>query len=290
MAIIVDENSKVIVQGITGREGSFHTKKMIEYGTNIVGGVTPGKGGSEIYGVPVFNTVADAVKETKADTTITFVPPSVGADAVLEAINAGVEKIVCITDGIPLHDELKICRASVYNNTILIGPNTPGIISPGKAVVGLMPTHIFLEGNVGILSRSGSLIYQMSNDLTKKGIGQSTVIGIGGDRVTGLSIIEVLQRFEADKQTDVIVLIGEIGGREEETAARFIKENITKPVVGYIVGLTAPPGKRMGHAGAIIEGVGGSAESKIKSLNEAGVKVGKTMAEVAEIVAKLLKR
>lgn len=284
MAIIIDENTKAIVQGITGRQGMFHTERMIKYGTKIVAGVTPGKGGTKVLGVPVFDTVKEAVKNTDANASIIFVPARFAADAVMEAIDAGIKTIVCITEGIPLYDELKIYWRAKEENVTLIGPNCPGVISPGKSHLGIMPTHVFKEGNVGIVSRSGTLTYQIAYNLTRKNIGQSTVVGIGGDRIVGTSFVEILEMFEKDKETDVIVLIGEIGGKDEEIAAEYIRKEISKPVVAYIAGLTAPPGKRMGHAGAIIEGSAGTAESKIKALESVGVKVGKTPMEVAEIV------
>lgn len=289
MAIIVDENTKAVVQGITGTQGRFHTERMLKYGTKIVCGVTPGKGGSEIFGVPVFDTVSEAVK-MGANASVIFVPAPFAADAIMEAADAGIKVIVCITEGIPVHDELKAYLKVKEVKAILIGPNCPGIISPGKCHLGIMPTHVFAEGNVGIASRSGTLTYQIAQNLTKIGIGQSTVLGIGGDRIVGLSFSEVLEMFEKDDETDAIVLIGEIGGRDEERAAEFIRRHISKPVIAYIAGITAPPGKRMGHAGAIIEGGVGSAESKIRALSEAGVKVGKTPREVAELVAKEVKR
>uniref|UniRef100_A0A7J2TI46 Succinate--CoA ligase [ADP-forming] subunit alpha n=1 Tax=Archaeoglobus fulgidus TaxID=2234 RepID=A0A7J2TI46_ARCFL len=289
MAIIVDENTKAVVQGITGTQGRFHTERMLKYGTKIICGVTPGKGGSEIFGVPVFDTVSEAVK-MGANASVIFVPAPFAADAIMEAADAGIKVIVCITEGIPVHDELKAYLKVKEVKAILIGPNCPGIISPGKCHLGIMPTHVFAEGNVGIASRSGTLTYQIAQNLTKIGIGQSTVLGIGGDRIVGLSFSEVLEMFEKDDETDAIVLIGEIGGRDEERAAEFIKRHISKPVIAYIAGITAPPGKRMGHAGAIIEGGVGSAESKIRALSEAGVKVGKTPREVAELVAKEVKR
>ncbi len=289
MAIIVNENTKAVVQGITGTQGRFHTERMLKYGTKILCGVTPGKGGSEILGIPVFDTVSEAIK-MGVNASIIFVPAPFAADAVMEALDAGIKTIVCITEGIPVHDELKIYLKAKKTESILIGPNCPGIISPGKCHLGIMPTHVFSEGNVGIVSRSGTLTYQIAQNLTRLGIGQSTVLGIGGDRIVGLSFSEVLEMFEKDDETDLIVLIGEIGGRDEERAAEYIKENISKPVVAYIAGITAPPGKRMGHAGAIIEGGIGSAESKIRALSKVGVKVGKTPKEVAEIVAKEIKR
>ena len=287
MAIIVDENTKVVVQGITGYQGRFHTERMLNYGTKIVAGVTPGKGGTEVLGVPVFDTVKEAVSETDANASLIFVPAPFAADAVMEAAEAGVEVIVCITEGIPVHDELKMYWRVKEAGATLIGPNCPGIISPGKTHLGIMPAQIFKTGSVGIVSRSGTLTYQIAYNLTKLGIGQSTVVGIGGDRVIGTDFVEVLRRFEEDDETKAVVLVGEIGGRDEETAAEYIRE-MSKPVVGYIAGLTAPPGKRMGHAGAIIEGGEGTAESKIKALESAGARVGKTPMEVAEVVAEIL--
>ncbi|MEM1576181.1 MAG: succinate--CoA ligase subunit alpha [Archaeoglobaceae archaeon] len=289
MAIIVDESTKAIVQGITGSQGRFHAERMLKYGTKIVAGVTPGKGGEKLFGVPIFNTVSEAVRETGANASVIFVPASFATDAIMEAVNAGIKVVVCITEGIPVHDELKAYLRVKEAGAILVGPNCPGVISPGKCHLGIMPTHVFQEGNVGVVSRSGTLTYQISYNLTSLGIGQSTVVGIGGDRIVGLTFAEVLEMFEKDKQTEAIVLIGEIGGRDEERTAEFIKENISKPVVGYIAGITAPPGKRMGHAGAIIEGGVGTAESKIRALKAVGVEVGKTPKEVAELVAKKLK-
>lgn len=287
MAIIVDENTKVVVQGITGYQGKFHTERMINYGTKIVAGVTPGKGGNEVFGVPVFDTVKEAVSETGANASVIFVPAPFAADAVMEAAEAGIEVIVCITEGIPVHDELKMYWRVKEAGATLIGPNCPGVISPGKTHLGIMPAQIFKPGSVGIVSRSGTLTYQIAHNLTKLGIGQSTVVGIGGDRIIGTDFVEILRRFEEDDETKVVVLVGEIGGRDEEIAAEYIRE-MSKPVVGYIAGLTAPPGKRMGHAGAIIEGGEGTAESKIGALESAGARVGKTPMEVAEIVAEIL--
>ncbi len=289
MAIIIDENTKAIVQGITGSQGRFHAERMIAYGTNIVGGVTPGKGGSEVLGVPVFDTVKEAVDETGANASIIFVPAAFAGDAIMEAVDAGVEVIVAITEGIPVYDELKVYKKVKAEGRILVGPNCPGVMSVGKSHLGIMPPQIFIEGKVGIVSRSGTLTYQVAYNLTKLGIGQSTVVGIGGDRIIGTSFVEVLEMFENDDETDLVVLIGEIGGTDEEEAAKFIEKKMSKPVVGYIAGITAPPGKRMGHAGAIIEGGKGTAESKIKALNEVGVEVGRTPMEVAELVKKKLK-
>ncbi|MEM1579268.1 MAG: succinate--CoA ligase subunit alpha [Archaeoglobaceae archaeon] len=289
MAIIVDERTKAIVQGITGSQGRFHAERMLKYGTKIVAGVTPGRGGEKIFEVPIFDTVSEAIKETGANASVIFVPAAFATDAIMEAVNAGIKVVVCITEGIPVHEELRAYIRVKEEGAILVGPNCPGVISPGKCHLGIMPTHVFKEGNVGIVSRSGTLTYQISYNLTSLGIGQSTVVGIGGDRIVGLTFAEVLEMFERDKQTDAIVLIGEIGGRDEERAAEFIKKNITKPVIGYIAGITAPPGKRMGHAGAIIEGGIGTAEAKIKALKSARVEVGKTPKEVADLVAKKLK-
>jgi succinyl-CoA synthetase alpha subunit len=287
MAIIVDENTRVIVQGITGYQGKFHTERMLKYGTRIVAGVTPGKGGTEVLSVPVFDSVKEAVKETDANASVIFVPAPFAADAVMEAVDAGLGVIVCITEGIPVHDELKVYWRVKEAGATLIGPNCPGIISPGKSHLGIMPVQIFKPGNVGIVSRSGTLTYQIAYNLTKLGVGQSTVIGIGGDRIIGTDFVEILRLFEDDDETKAVVMVGEIGGRDEEIAAEFIRE-MSKPVVGYVAGLTAPPGKRMGHAGAIIEGGVGTAGSKIKALESAGARVGKTPMEVAEIVAEIL--
>ncbi|HDN73631.1 MAG TPA: succinate--CoA ligase subunit alpha [Archaeoglobus sp.] len=290
MAIIVDERTRAIVQGITGYQGRFHTERMLKYGTKIVAGVTPGKAGIKVHGVPVYDSVRDAVKSEDANASVIFVPAPFAADAVMEAVDAGIKTIVCITEGIPVHDELRIYWKVKDSNCVLVGPNCPGVISPGKCHLGIMPTQIFKEGNIGIVSRSGTLTYQIAYNLTKLGIGQSTVIGIGGDRIIGTDFVEVLQMFEEDKQTDAIVLIGEIGGRDEEVASEFIKREMSKPVISYIAGLTAPPGKRMGHAGAIIEGGIGTAESKINALKSAGAQVGKTPMEVAEIASKFIKK
>jgi succinyl-CoA synthetase alpha subunit len=284
MAIIADENTVAIVQGITGYQGSFHTERMLRYGTKIVAGVTPGKAGMKIHGVPVYNTVREAVKETNANASVIFVPPAFACDAVFEAVDAGIKVIVCITEGIPVHDELRMYWKAKQSGAILIGPNCPGVISPGKSHLGIMPADVFKHGKVGIVSRSGTLTYQIAYNISSLGLGQSTVVGIGGDRIIGSDFIDILKMFEKDEQTEVVVLVGEIGGTDEENAAEFIASEITKPVVGYIAGITAPPGRRMGHAGAIIEGRKGTAESKIKALEKAGVRVGRTPMEVAEIV------
>jgi len=289
MAVIVDQNTRAIVQGITGSQGRFHAERMLKYGTKIVAGVTPGRGGEEIFGVPIFDTVREAKRKTDANASVIFVPAAFAADAIMEAIDAGIKTVVCITEGIPVHDELRVYLRVKEENAILVGPNCPGVISPGKSHLGIMPAHVFREGKVGIVSRSGTLTYQISYNFTSLGIGQSTVIGIGGDRIVGLSFSEVLEMFERDRETEAMVLIGEIGGRDEERAAEYIRQNVSKPVVAYIAGITAPPGKRMGHAGAIIEGGVGTAESKIRAFKEVGVEVGKTPMEVTEIVARKLK-
>lgn len=288
MAILVDKNTKVVVQGITGREGEFHTQRMLEFGTNIVAGVTPGKGGSSVVDIPVFNTVEKAVEETGANTSCIFVPSPFAADAILEAQDAGIEVIVCITEGIPTLDMIEVSKKLKQTNTKLIGPNCPGIISPGKSKVGIIPNNICKEGPVGIVSRSGTLTYEIINELTQKNIGQSTCIGIGGDMIIGMRFVDILPLLENDTQTEIIVLIGEIGGRDEEVAADYIKKNIRKKVVSFISGKTAPEGKRMGHAGAIISGKYGTHASKVNSLKDAGVHIANTPYEIIEIVRNLL--
>ncbi|GAB4255955.1 MAG: succinate--CoA ligase subunit alpha [Thermoleophilia bacterium] len=288
MAILIDENSRIVVQGLTGREGSFHALRNRAYGTQVVAGVTPGKGGQDVQGIPVFDTVARAVAETGADVSLVFVPPRFATDAVYEAADAGVGLIVCITEGIPVHEMLRAYNYLRARGIILIGPNCPGIISPGKANVGIMPPQIFRPGKVGLVSRSGTLTYQIANELTQRGIGQSTAVGIGGDPIVGSNFIDILTRFEADPQTELVVMVGEIGGSEEELAARFIAENLTKPVVAYIAGFTAPPGKQMGHAGAIISGSAGTARAKKEALEANGVRVGVNPTHVGELVAAVL--
>jgi succinyl-CoA synthetase alpha subunit len=273
MSIIVDENTRVIVQGITGNEGLFHTRQMVEYGTRIVGGVTPGKGGQAVDGIPVFNTVAQAVRETGANASVIFVPPAFSADAVMEAADAGLKTIVCMTEGIPTLDMIQAKYYLKGKNINLIGPNTPGIISPGKCKIGVMAGYIHREGNVGVISRSGTLTYETVDHLTKNGLGQSTCVGIGGDPIIGLNFVDLLEMFENDPGTDAVVIIGEIGGAAEEEAAEYYKSKMKKPVVAFIAGKTAPPGRRMGHAGAIISGGAGTASQKIKSLEEAGINV-----------------
>ncbi len=290
MAILLNEDSRVIVQGITGREGSFHTKLMLEYGTKIVAGVTPGKGGQEVHGVPVYDTMKEAVENhPDANTSIIFVPARFAADAVYEAVDAGMKLVVVITEHIPVHETLKFVNYARQKGTIIIGPNCPGIISPGKAKVGIMPGHIFTPGPIGIVSRSGTLTYEIGYALTKKGYGQSTVIGIGGDPIIGLSFTEAMEYFEKDPETKALVLVGEIGGDMEERAAMMIKEGkFTKPVVAFIAGRTAPPGKRMGHAGAIIMMGTGTYQGKVEALEKAGVKVAKTPFEIPDLISELL--
>ncbi len=284
MAILVDRATRVVVQGITGREGTFHSLRNRAYGTQVVAGVTPGKAGQDVEGIPVFDTVVDAVQETGADTSLIFVPPRFAPDAILEAADAGLRLAVCITEGIPVHDMARV--ASYLRGTAmrLVGPNCPGVISPGQANVGIIPGEICAPGRVGLVSRSGTLTYQIVHELTQRGVGQSTCIGMGGDPVHGIGFIEALELFQADADTDLVVLIGEIGGDDEERAASFIAERVTKPVVGYIAGFTAPPGKRMGHAGAIVTGSSGTAQAKAEALEAVGVPVGRTPTEVAELV------
>ena len=288
MSVLVDKSTRLIVQGITGKEGTFHTQQMVEYGTNIVGGVTPGKGGTTHEGLPVFNTVADAVREAGANATVIYVPPPFAADAVMEAADAGIAVIVCITEGIPTLDMVKVKEYLSDKPTRLIGPNCPGIISPGKCKIGIMPGHIHREGNIGVVSRSGTLTYEAVGQLTALGLGQSSAIGIGGDPIVGTTHVDALRLFEADDETTGIVMIGEIGGTAEEEAAAFAKENVTKPIVAFIAGQTAPPGRRMGHAGAIIAGGKGTAAEKMKALDEAGIRVVKSPAEIGNAMKEAL--
>ena len=289
MSILVDESTKLVVSGLTGREGSFHALNNRKYGTDVVAGVTPGKGGQDVEGIPVFDTIRAAVAETGANTAMIFVPPRFAADSILEAEEAGIELVVAITEGIPAHDELR-----VYNHlrdggrTRLIGPNCPGILSPGKANVGIIPAAFFKQGNVGVVSRSGTLTYQIGNELAQRGFGNSSIVGIGGDPVPGSSFIDIIELFEADPETELIVMSGEIGGSAEEEAADYIGESVSKPVVAYIAGFTAPPGKTMGHAGAIVSGTAGTAQAKADALEAKGVRVGRTPTAVAEIAVDIL--
>ncbi|MEA3338176.1 MAG: succinate--CoA ligase subunit alpha [Chloroflexota bacterium] len=285
MSILVNKNTRLIVQGITGREGMFHTEQMVAYGTNVVGGVTPGKGGQWSAGVPVFDTVKEAVRATEANASIIYVPARFAQDAILEAVDAAVELVVCITEGIPTLDMVQVRACIDQTGSRLIGPNCPGVITPGEAKVGIMPGHIHIPGNVGIVSRSGTLTYEVVAALSARGIGQSTAVGIGGDPIIGSTFIDILQLFEEDQDTHQVVLIGEIGGTDEEAAAEFIRQSMSKPVTAFIAGQTAPPGKRMGHAGAIISGGTGTAAEKMKALQAVGVQVARQPDEIAEIVA-----
>jgi succinyl-CoA synthetase alpha subunit len=290
MSILIDEKTLVIVQGFTGDKATFHAREMIAYGTQVVGGVTPGKGGQELEGIPVFDTWERAVAEAQPNTAMIFVPPRFAADSILEAAAAGVELIVAITEGIPAQDELRaynLLRRD-HPSTRLIGPNCPGILSPGKANVGIIPAAFFREGNVGVVSRSGTLTYQIGNEIAQAGFGCSTIVGIGGDPVPGSSFVDVLELFEGDEQTELVVMAGEIGGSAEEEAAEYIAEHVSKPVVAYIAGFTAPPGKQMGHAGAIVSGTSGTAAAKAQALEERGVRVGRTPTEVAQIAVEVL--
>jgi len=282
MSVLVDQNTRLIVQGFTGREGTFHAQQAIAYGTQVVGGVTPGKGGTTHLERPVFDTVAQAVKETGANATVIFVPPPFAADAIMEAADAGLALVVCISEGIPTLDMVRAWEFLQGKRTRLIGPNCPGIISPGKCKIGIMPGHIHLEGHVGVVSRSGTLTYEAVGQLTRLGIGQSTCIGIGGDPIIGTTFLDALELFNADPDTHAIVMIGEIGGNAEETAAAYVKAHVKKPVVGFVAGQTAPPGRRMGHAGAIIAGGSGKASDKIKAMQEAGITVCSSPADIGE--------
>lgn len=290
MSIIVDERTRVVVQGITGNEGMFHTRQMVAYGTKVVAGVTPGKGGQEVDGIPVFNTVAEARRETDADASAIFVPPAFAADAILEAADAGIKTIVCLTEGIPTLDMMGVKQFIKERGCSLVGPNTPGIISPGKCKIGVMAGYIHKRGTVGIMSRSGTLTYEVVDQLTKKGLGQSTCVGIGGDQIIGLSFVDLLALFERDPETEAVIMIGEIGGTAEEEAARYIEGHVTKPVIAFVAGLTAPPGRRMGHAGAIIAGGKGTAKEKMEALEKAGVRVVRNPALVGDEMVSLLKK
>ena len=288
MSILIDENTRLLVQGITGSEGSFHTQRCIEYGTKVVAGVTPGRGGSQHLGVPVFNTVEKAVAETGANATLMFVPPAFAADAILEAIDAGIPLVVCITEGIPVLDMVKIHSYLKGKSTRLIGPNCPGVMSPGKCKAGIMVGEIHLPGDVGLVSRSGTLTYDVVSQLTSLGIGQSTCVGIGGDALPGSTFVDMLKLFQADHDTKAVVLIGEIGGTMEQEAAEFINHEMTKPVIAFVAGSTAPPGKRMGHAGAIITGSAGKASEKIKALSQAGATIAPNPAEIGLATKKVV--
>ena len=287
MAIIVDSDTRLVVQGLTGSEGSFHGTRNKRYGTQVVAGVTPGKGGQDVEGIPVFNTVAEAVADTGANTTMVFVPARFAADAIYEAVDAGIRTVVCIAEGLPAHEMLRVYNYIRAKGVTMIGPNCPGALSPGKANVGIIPAEIFREGGVGLVSRSGTLTYQIGHELTQLGLGNSTIVGIGGDPVVGSSFIDVLEKFEGDPATEFVVMVGEIGGNEEEKAAQYIRDRMSKPVLAYIAGFTAPPGKTMGHAGAIISGSAGTAQAKKEALEASGVRVGTSPTEVARLVAEV---
>jgi len=287
VAIVVDKDTRLVVQGATGREGSFHTLRNRAYGTQVVAGVTPGKGGTDLEGIPIFHTVADAVAETGANTTMVFVPARFATDAIYEAVDAGIGTVICIAEGLAAHEMLRVYNFIRPKGITMLGPNCPGALSPGKANVGIIPGEIFREGPIGVVSRSGTLTYQIGHELTQRGLGNSTIVGIGGDPVVGSSFIDILGRFQADDETEVIVMVGEIGGDEEEKAAAFIEAEVSKPVVAYIAGFTAPPGKTMGHAGAIISGSSGTAQAKKDALEARGVRVGTTPTEVAELAAEI---
>jgi succinyl-CoA synthetase alpha subunit len=285
VSVLIGEQTRLVVAGITGKEGQFHTKRNRDYGTNVVAGVTPGKGGQDVDGIPVFDTMVDAVRQTQANTSMIFVPPRGAAESILEAADAGIELVICITEGIPVRDMAEVHAYLEGRSTVLVGPNCPGVISPGVANVGIIPGEICAPGRIGLVSRSGTLVYQIVHELTRRGLGQSTCIGMGGDPVHGIGFIESFARFEADPGTDLVVMVGEIGGDDEERAAAFIAEHVSTPVVGYIAGFEAPPGKRMGHAGAIITGSSGTAAAKAAALEAVGVRVGRTPTQVAELVA-----
>jgi succinyl-CoA synthetase alpha subunit len=288
MAILVDDGTRLLVQGITGREGTFHTGRMLESGTQVVAGVTPGKGGQEYEGVPVFNTVEEAVEETGANASVIFVPPPFAADAIFESLDGGMSTVCCITEGIPVHDMMRVTDYLQMKDATLIGPNCPGVLSPGKSNVSIMPRDIFTPGRVGVVSRSGTLTYQIVNELTQRGIGQSTAVGIGGDPIIGTDFIEILKKFEADPETECVVMIGEIGGNAEQLAAEYVNREMQTPVVAYIAGFTAPEGKTMGHAGAIVSGGESTAEAKSEALRNAGIRAATNPSEVAELVADAL--
>ncbi len=289
MSILVNKDTKVIVQGITGSAGSYHTQKMVEYGTKIVGGITPGRSGIKIHSVPIFDTISEAIRNTDANVSVIFVPPAFASDAIMEAVDEEIDLVICITEGIPVLDMVKVKRYLEGKKTILIGPNCPGVITPEECKIGIMPGYIHKKGHVGVISRSGTLTYEAVYQLSQVGIGQSTVIGIGGDPVKGTNFIDVLKRFNEDKETYAVIMIGEIGGTDEEKAAKWVKMNMWKPVVGFIGGMTAPPGKRMGHAGAIISGGKGTASEKIKTMQKCGIKVAETPAVIGKTLISVLK-
>ncbi len=289
MSIFINKKTKLVVQGITGRDGSFHAKQMKSYGTNVVAGVTPGKGGSKVSGIPVYNTIEEAVAKTKANTSVIYVPPPFAVDAIYEAVDAGIKLVICITEGVPANEMMKVYQYVKEQGARLIGPNCPGLISPGESKVGIMPGTIVKKGNIGVVSRSGTLTYEAIWALTSAGMGQSSCVGIGGDQVIGTNFIDCLEAFEADRSTKAIVMLGEIGGSDEEDAAKYIKKYVTKPVVSFIAGQTAPPGKRMGHAGAIISGGSGLAVDKIKALNKAGVPVAYSPTEIPQLIKEQIK-
>ncbi len=290
MSILVNKDTKVICQGITGEQGTFHTRQMVAYGTKMAGGVTPGKGGTQVDGIPVFDTVDEAVRKTGADASVIYVPAAFAADAVMEAVDAGIGLVVCITEGIPVLDMVKVRRFMQGKPSRLVGPNCPGVITPGECKIGIMPGHIHRAGSVGVVSRSGTLTYEAVDQLTRLGLGQSTCVGIGGDPVNGTDFIDVLELFEKDPGTNAIVMIGEIGGTAEEEAAEFIRKNVRKPVVGYIAGATAPKGKRMGHAGAIISGGKGTAEEKFEAMHKAGIRITRSTAEIGRTMLEVLQK
>jgi succinyl-CoA synthetase alpha subunit len=284
MAIIVDESTRLVVQGLTGSEGRFHGLRNRDYGTQVVAGVTPGKGGQDVEGIPIFDTVAEAVAEASANTALIFVPARFAPDAMYEAVDAGIQNVICITEHVPAHEMLRIYTYIRPKGVTLVGPNCPGVLSPGKANVGIIPAQVFRQGNIGLVSRSGTLTYQIGHEVAQRGLGNSTIVGIGGDPIVGSGFVDILAKFEADADTEYVVLVGEIGGDEEEKAARWIAENMSKPVFAYIAGFSAPPGKTMGHAGAIISGSSGTAQGKKDALEAVGIKVGTTPTEVAELV------